>query len=84
MATKTISLEMDAYEKLRRAKRRPSESFYSVVRRAQFPEGSITAGELLERLQAQMRADGSRVPEEVLDALDAAQLDPRVSDSAWA
>ena len=37
MATKTISLELDAYEKLRRAKR-GGESFSAVVRRARFEE----------------------------------------------
>ena len=37
MATKTISLELDAYERLRKARRTPSESFSSVVRRAVFP-----------------------------------------------
>ena len=38
MATKTISLELDAYEKLKRAKR-GSESFSEVVRRARFDAG---------------------------------------------
>lgn len=37
MATKTISLELDAYEKLRRAKH-GGESFSAVVRRARFVE----------------------------------------------
>lgn len=37
MATKTISLELDAYEKLRRAKK-GGESFSAVVRRARFAE----------------------------------------------
>jgi hypothetical protein len=35
MATKTITLEIDAYEKLRAAKK-PGESFTEVVRRAAF------------------------------------------------
>jgi hypothetical protein len=44
MATKTISLELDAYEKLRRAKK-GGESFSAVVRRARFAEPD--EGELL-------------------------------------
>ncbi len=48
MATKTVTLTFDAYELLRRAKRTPGESFSSVVRRAQFPEDSISGAEALE------------------------------------
>ena len=50
MATKTISLELDAYEKLRRAKRGPRESFSSVVRRARWVE-MTGAGQLLQHLR---------------------------------
>lgn len=44
MAIKTISLELDAYERLKRAKR-GKESFSAVVRRARFdaPESSGSA-----------------------------------------
>jgi hypothetical protein len=52
MSTKTISLEVDAYEKLRRAKRTPSESFSSVVRRARWEETTPTARQLLDELSA--------------------------------
>lgn len=48
MATKTITLELDAYEKLRRAKRRASESFSEVVRRAVSPPQPLTAAELAD------------------------------------
>ena len=37
MATKTISLKMEAYEKLRNARRSPDESFSDVVLRAVGP-----------------------------------------------
>ena len=47
MATKTISLKLDAYEKLRGARRRPSESFSQVILRARWPEDTMTGGELL-------------------------------------
>ena len=45
MATKTISLEIEAYEKLRRAKRSDRESFSSVVRRARWDDTPPTAGD---------------------------------------
>ena len=49
MATKTISLKLEAYEKLRMARRYPTESFSEVILRAQWPEETITAAQLLER-----------------------------------
>jgi hypothetical protein len=83
MTTRTVALDVDAYERLHRAKREPGESFSSVVRRAQFPDRPITAGEYIERLRARMRTGTDRLPDDVLDALDAAQRDARVSDSEW-
>jgi hypothetical protein len=64
MATKTISLELDAYEKLRRAKRDPGESFSSVVRRARWDDLPLNAGALLEDLRELSRCH----PEILLDA----------------
>ena len=48
MAIKTISLELDAYEKLRRAKRSPRESFSSVVRRASWENEPLDADKILD------------------------------------
>lgn len=48
MATKTISLRMEAYGKLRAARRYPGESFSEVVMRARWPEETVTAAELLD------------------------------------
>lgn len=65
MATKTISLELDAYEKLRAAKR-GGESFSSVVRRAVIP-GSVRSGaEVLEYF----RSEGPFFEEAELDAIE--------------
>lgn len=51
MATKTISLELDAYEKLKQAKRE-GESFSAVVRRASFGPSDARGGSILEALGA--------------------------------
>jgi predicted CopG family antitoxin len=52
MAVKTISLKADAYDRLRGARRYPSESFSEIVMRARWPEDTITAKELLERCRS--------------------------------
>lgn len=49
MSTKTISLKKEAYDRLRAARRYPTESFSEVVLRAAWPEDTITAKALLER-----------------------------------
>lgn len=53
MATKTISVRTEAYEKLKRARRYEGESFSEVVLRAQWPEESITGAELARRYREQ-------------------------------
>ena len=50
MPTKTISLLTEAYEKLKRAKRTPSESFSDVVMRARWDDVTTTATDLLRRM----------------------------------
>jgi predicted CopG family antitoxin len=83
MATKTITLEIDAYEKLRRAKKAPSESFSSVVRRAVFPNEAMTGLDLLKDMERRIREGGDLVDEATLDRLDSAQRSPRISSSEW-
>jgi len=64
MSTKTITLELDAYEKLKRAKR-GRESFSSVVRRARFDEGESaenTGASILREMEEFRRLD--RTPPE--------------------
>ena len=71
MATKTISLEIDAYEKLRRAKRSRRESFSSVVRRAHWDHEPATARELLDSLWSLRRSHPeSLLPERTLETLE--------------
>ena len=71
MATKTITLELDAYEKLRKAKRSERESFSEVVRRARFDDGGSTGRKILERLtDLRRRYPDSFLPDDVLDRID--------------
>ena len=56
MATKTISLELDAYEKRRSAKK-GGESFSDIVRRATISDSPVTGA----ILRAYYRAGGSRL-----------------------
>jgi len=48
MATKTISIETDAYELLAREKKDHTESFSRVIRRLFAERPALTAGELLD------------------------------------
>ncbi len=83
MATKTITLEIDAYEKLRKAKRTPRESFSSVVRRAVFPDEPRTCRDLLESMRTRMSSGDLPLSDKALDRLDEAQNAPRVSERHW-
>lgn len=51
MATKTISIEVDAYELLAREKQGRKESFSRVIRRMFAERPALTAGELLEAMK---------------------------------
>ena len=79
MPTKTITLELDAYEKLRLAKR-GGESFTEVVRRAVLVDAPLTGKTLREYL----KNGGSGSSEPYLDAVEEAdKLDP-IPDDPWA
>ena len=51
MSSKTISLSLPAYERLRHARSRPEESFSHVILRAEWPEDTITGRELLKVME---------------------------------
>lgn len=68
MATKTITLEIDAYERLKAAKRQ-GESFSQVVRRAVFPDEPATGAGLLEIYRDRRRVS-ERYVESVAEAVD--------------
>lgn len=66
MATKTISLRIEAYERLRRARVHPGESFSDVVMRAHWVDQPLTGGEFLEHV----RERGPLYDPEELDAIE--------------
>ena len=80
MATKTISVRVEAYERLRRARRFPGESFSEVILRAAWPEQTVTAGELLERC----RAVSALLTDDELDAVVRLKVEDRAPEDKWA
>ena len=80
MSTKTISLKQEAYQRLRGARRYPTESFSEVVLRASWPEDTVMAGDLL-RLYRSGRA---RLSDEVLDRIAALKQQDAPPEDKWA
>ncbi|MEZ4417205.1 MAG: antitoxin VapB family protein [Gemmatimonadota bacterium] len=78
MATKTISIDLEAYERLRRARRTRSESFSMVIKRAMWPTPPRTARALLDALKGTPLMD-----EEALDRLERAQAEDRPPEDPW-
>ena len=80
VSTKTISLKDEAYERLKGARRYPSESFSEVVLRATWPEDTLTARMLLERY----RTGRPRFSEGELDRLEAIKHRDVPPEDKWA
>ena len=68
MATKTISVDLDAYSALCRARISERESFSQVIKRAQWQRQAKTCGDLLAALATMPVAE-----DDVIARLDAAQ-----------
>jgi len=82
MPTKTISIELDAYEKLAAAKTGARDSFSKVIRRTHFELPTPTGSELLEHLDKLF----AHLPDDRIsleDALAALPEDPPVTASPW-
>lgn len=79
MPTKTITLELDAYEKLRMAKRR-GESFTEVVRRAVLVDAPLTGRTLRDYLNS----GGSGASGKYLDGVEEAAKHDPIPDDPWA
>ena len=80
MATKTISLKLEAYERLKGAKKYASESFSEVVMRASWPEYSVTAEELV----TMCRERGPTFGIEALDRIDDLKESDEPPEDKWA
>jgi hypothetical protein len=78
MATKTISIDLEAYERLRRARLSPTESFSRVIKRARWRNELKTAGELLRALDDVPPPDPA-----VLDRLEEAQRRDAPPEDPW-
>ena len=79
MATKTISLRLEAYERLRRARRHPGESFSDVVLRAQWADEAPTAGDYLNRI----RERGPLYDAAGLDAIETLDAADAPAEDKW-
>lgn len=54
MATKTVSVDEDAYRALVRARRHRGESFSKVIKRAKWDDGPKRCGDLLARASGEV------------------------------
>jgi len=79
MATKTISLEISAYERLASARRNPKESFSQVIQRAEWPSEGATGEMLLELMRG-----GPLISDAVRRELEKAQAEDRPPVDRWA
>jgi len=79
VAQQTISLKTEAHDRLKAARRYPTESFSEVVLRATWPEHTVTARELL----AMLRSSPPWFTAEELDAIDAADRSDTPPEDKW-
>ena len=78
MATKTISIDLEAYERLRRARRTHGESFSKVIKRAVWPAPARTAAAMLAAMEVAPLMDPGTIRR-----LDEAQGADRPPEDRW-
>ena len=78
MSTKTISIDLVAYERLKNARLGPKDSFSQVIRRAQWEQEAKTCGGLLAALEGMPAAD-----DVVIQHLESAQQQDLAPDNSW-
>jgi predicted CopG family antitoxin len=76
VATKTLSVDEDAYLRLMSAKLDRRESFSAVIKRAHWDTGAKRCGDLLARASGHVSA-------EILDKLDQAQATDAPPTDKW-
>jgi predicted CopG family antitoxin len=79
MSSKTITLKQEAYDRLRAARRYPTESFSEVVLRATWPEDTISGQGLLHLL----RTSKPWLTDAELDDITAAKASDRPPENKW-
>ena len=78
MATRTISIDEEAYDRLARAKLDRKDSFSKVIKRATWEKDEPRCGDLLRRM--------THLPplgEKVLEQLEQTQLEDHPPDNPW-
>lgn len=78
MATKTISVDLDAYAALSKARLSEKESFSQVIKRARWSRQTRSCGDLHKALATMPKAAAG-----VIRRLDAAQKKDTPPDNAW-
>jgi predicted CopG family antitoxin len=79
MATKTISIDLSAYERLTRARMNERESFSKVIKRALWPTPKSSGRAIADALHAMARA-----PIEVIKTLETNQALDNPPADRWA
>lgn len=76
MATKTLSVDEEAYRRLVRARKHARESFSKIIKRAKWDDGPPRCGDLLNRATGE-------VSDEALAFLDQAQSGDSTPEDKW-